>query len=202
MPRGPYAKTTAQRQRILDVALEVFARSGDRGGSLREIADQVGMSQAGVLHHFGSKTALLQAVLKRREEEDRKPARVGLDEQIAYARGLLERGAEQPGVFQLHVTLSAEATDPRHPAHQFFAERYADVAEEFVTPLQAAVDAGRVDPEVDLEAVAHLVIAAMDGLQLQRQLNPDVDVVKSFDLLTTALLTTHATDRGEGSHVD
>jgi ubiquinone biosynthesis protein COQ9 len=61
--RGPYAKTEEKRRVILDAALEVFAKSGYRSGSIRDIADRVGMSEAGLLHHFPNKSALLAAVL-------------------------------------------------------------------------------------------------------------------------------------------
>src|SRR3954449_3709684 len=68
--RGPYAKTAARQQEILDTALEVFAQQGFRGASLREIAERVGLSQAGVLHHFDSKEALLAAVLEQRDSQN------------------------------------------------------------------------------------------------------------------------------------
>lgn len=182
------------------MALDVFGRSGDRGGSLREVAQRVGMSQAGVLHHFGSKTGLLLAVLQRREDADQAEASGDLDDHVAFARSLLERGAQAPGVFHLHVTLSAEATDPAHPAHQHFAERYRRVAQEFADRLRESADAGRLAPDVDVEALAHLLIATMDGLQLQRLLNDEVDVVRSFDLLVAALLEVygaHPTHEGD-----
>ena len=66
-PRGEYAKTSAKRTAILDAALEVFAESGYRSGSLRDVAGKVGMSEAGLLHHFPNKSALLAAVLDRRD---------------------------------------------------------------------------------------------------------------------------------------
>ena len=45
--RGEYAKTGAKRTAILDAALEVFAESGYRSGSLRDVASRVGMSDLG-----------------------------------------------------------------------------------------------------------------------------------------------------------
>src|SRR5688500_2675049 len=67
-PRGPYAKTAAKRAEILRVALEAYAASGHQGPSLRTIAEAVGLSEAGVLHHFASKDELLVAVLEARDE--------------------------------------------------------------------------------------------------------------------------------------
>lgn len=63
--RKPHASTAATRERILTAAMSVFANRGYNNGSLLEIADQVGMTHAGVLHYFGSKDNLLTAVLER-----------------------------------------------------------------------------------------------------------------------------------------
>ncbi|HEY5230670.1 MAG TPA: helix-turn-helix domain-containing protein, partial [Galbitalea sp.] len=56
--KGSYAKGVAKREEILRTALEVFARQGYRGTSLRELADAVNLSQAGLLHYFDSKEEL------------------------------------------------------------------------------------------------------------------------------------------------
>src|SRR5688500_12054658 len=67
-PRGSYAKTGRTRAAILEAALGVFARGGYRKGSIREIAEAVGMSEAGLLHHFPNKSALLAEVLDLRDQ--------------------------------------------------------------------------------------------------------------------------------------
>ena len=66
--RGPYAKGKAKRAEILDVALEVIAREGYTGATVKELADAVGLSQNGLLHYFGSKDALFAEILRRRDE--------------------------------------------------------------------------------------------------------------------------------------
>jgi AcrR family transcriptional regulator len=47
--------------RILDRAAELFAQHGFAHTSLKTIADAVGLSKAGLLHHFPSKEALFEA---------------------------------------------------------------------------------------------------------------------------------------------
>ena len=44
--KGSYAKGVAKREEILRTALEVFAKQGYRGTSLRELAEAVNLSQA------------------------------------------------------------------------------------------------------------------------------------------------------------
>ena len=48
---------------ILDRAAALFARRGFAKTSLQDVADAVGLSKAGLLHHFPGKEALHQAVL-------------------------------------------------------------------------------------------------------------------------------------------
>jgi AcrR family transcriptional regulator len=48
---------------ILDAAAALFARRGFAKTSVQDVADAVGLSKAGLLHHFPSKDALHEAVL-------------------------------------------------------------------------------------------------------------------------------------------
>jgi AcrR family transcriptional regulator len=82
------------------------------------------MSQAGLLHHFESKDALLTAVLRHRDERS--------GSLFSQARGIefLVSAVEavrvtERGTAELYCVLSAEATAPGHPAHDYFTERYA-----------------------------------------------------------------------------
>jgi len=68
--RGPYAKGVAKREEILQTALEIIARDGYSGATVKQIADAVGLSQNGLLHYFGSKDALFTEVLRQRDRAD------------------------------------------------------------------------------------------------------------------------------------
>ena len=54
------------RERILDVTEHLFAASGFVSTSLRDITNEAGVNLAAVNYHFGSKEALLVAILERR----------------------------------------------------------------------------------------------------------------------------------------
>src|ERR1700761_8611546 len=53
------------RQRILDIALDLFTEKGYDKTSLREIAAEVGFSKAAVYYHFASKDDILLALHQR-----------------------------------------------------------------------------------------------------------------------------------------
>ncbi len=175
-PRGPYAKSEQTRKAILDAALKVFAESGYRSGSLRNVADRVGMSEAGLLHHFPSKSALLAAVLERRDEQTQEQFDFDPTHGIEVLRSLVklaEYNASTPGVVELFCTLAAEATSPEHPAHGYFRDRYAFTRGMTLRAFQELDEKGLLSPHVTPEVASRGVIALMDGLQIQWLLDRD-----------------------------
>ncbi|BDZ45544.1 TetR/AcrR family transcriptional regulator [Naasia aerilata] len=192
-PRGPYAKSSQTRTAILDAALKVFAESGYRSGSLRTVADRVGMSEAGLLHHFPSKSALLAAVLERRDEQAEERYDLDGSGGVEVLRSLLriaERNAAAPGVVELFCTLSAESTSPEHPAHEYFVARYRRSTRTVQTAFEAVAASGELRPGVEPAAAARGTVALMDGLQLQWLLDRDaVDMAADLRTFFRTLVT-------------
>ena len=176
-PRGEYAKTSAKRTAILDAALEVFAESGYRAGSLRDVAQKVGMSEAGLLHHFPNKSALLAAVLDRRDQHSAERVTFGAPDGAVSLRGLVELAAYNasvPGVVELYCVLSSEATAPDHPAHEYFVGRYEYTRSNIRAAFETLEADGRLMVGVTPERAAVATIAMMDGLQVQWLLDREV----------------------------
>ncbi|MBE3000878.1 TetR/AcrR family transcriptional regulator [Nocardiopsis sp. HNM0947] len=161
------------RQRILDAAAELFSRSGYRAVSLRDIASHAGLTHAGVLHHFPNKEATLLDVLGRRDAIDA-PKVLDPDlssrERIGNVVSIVERNAGTPGLVSLYVNLSAEATDPAHPAHTYFTRRYELLRDHLTAAFTDLLDDG---DEPSPELAAQQFLALQDGLQIQWLLNPD-----------------------------
>src|SRR5215467_816607 len=61
----PLARGLDTRDRVLQVAQQLFAERGYRGTSLRDIAKRIGIKAPSLLHHFPSKQQLYVAVLDR-----------------------------------------------------------------------------------------------------------------------------------------
>jgi len=57
------AEAGSTRERILQVALDLFGRQGYSGTSIRDIANRMGMTKAAVYYHFPSKENLLADIL-------------------------------------------------------------------------------------------------------------------------------------------
>ncbi len=194
-PRGQYAKTPQRRQEILDAAFDVFAASGYRGGSLREIADRVGMSLPGLLHHFTTKSELLSGVLTIRDNQTRREfgAVEGIpgDELLRSYVRLMTGNQSARGLAELYCILSAEATAADHPAHDYFVQRYDHVVDLLERAFVDVEAQGHLRPGVTPRQAAIDVVALSDGIQLQWLLRPEVtsmgDSVRRYLELVTTL---------------
>ena len=193
--RGPYVKGIARRQEIIDVALELLATHGMRASTLQEIATRVGISAPGVLHHFGSKENLLIAVLEERDTRDLEAAASWVAAHPPDGRGFLsgaeaavERTKAAPGLARLYTVLAAEATEPDHPAHEWFRRRYDRIREMIRQDLEAAIAGGMLPPAADAEALSQLLPGILDGLQLQWLLDPELDTTAALRLVMSALV--------------
>ncbi len=166
-----------RRAEILRAALEVIAERGYRGASLAAVAERVGLTQQGLLHHFPTKEALLVAVLEERDQWDAVP-----DSQwrLDLLGSLVEYNAMRPGIVQTFSALLGESVTEGHPAREFFTERYMGVRESMSQVLRAEYGE-RLPGGLTPERAAPLLVAVMDGLQYQWLLDPEsVDMPGAF----------------------
>lgn len=174
--RGNYAKTQTIREQILSAALRVIADRGFSRATVQEVADVVGMSKTGVLHHFGSREALFAAVLERRDAVDAERAGGGLSDAdgVETLFTIIERNADVPGLAALYSALvgDAAAASGPSPAREFAAERYPRL----IAALAASIELSPKWSSADARFAATVLIAAADGLQTQWLLDPTVDM--------------------------
>lgn len=173
--RGPYMKTAAVRQQILNACTSVFAERGYHGLTMAEVARRADMSYTGLSHHFRRKEDLLTAVLKMQDQETSRLLSDPPDEfhdsdpaaKLKAVLGTMLGRRQDRVLLELSVVLAAEATSPRHPAHDFFADRYAVVRRFLRRQFGELESAGRTDPGFTPDQMATLTVAAVDGLQTQ-----------------------------------
>jgi AcrR family transcriptional regulator len=175
-------RSEERRAEIVRAALEVIAGRGYRAASLAAVAERVGLTQQGLLHHFPTKEALLVAVLEERDQWDAVPdSRWRLD----LLASLVEYNAMRPGIVQTFSALLGESVTEGHPAREYFTERYGKVRAAMAEVLRAEYGE-RLPNGLTPERTAPLLVAVMDGLQYQWLLDPEgVDMPGAFrDFLT------------------
>ncbi|MFH9298981.1 TetR/AcrR family transcriptional regulator [Streptomyces sp. NPDC017520] len=186
---GTYAAADERRRLILETAVAHFARKGYQNASLQKIAVDVGISHTGLMHHFGSKSELLRAVLETRETQAFEQFYFRLDPEAPDPVELFRLIAEQtrfnvtqPGLMQMFALLSAEAGADDHPAHLYFQQRYERVLNIIAKTITHGIETGALHPGIDALAVAREMLAVADGLQIQWSLSDG-----AFDFLSAHL---------------
>lgn len=194
--RGSYAKGVAKREEILLTALEVIAAHGYRRASVRELAEAVGLSQAGLLHYFDSKEHLFTEVLRKRDEVDaanllRAATMDDLDplEMVTNYLQVIRHNAEVPGLVQLYAALSSEAVDEDHGAHDYFTRRYATMRAYFTRAIEALQARGEFVSTFDASSFAVTLIALADGLQVQWMHDKTIDMAAQLEQLFALVRT-------------
>jgi AcrR family transcriptional regulator len=188
-PRGPYAKTSQRREEILRAAREVFAERGYEAASVRQVAARVGISEAGLTHHFATKSELLAAVLQARGQEDADRWGSGGAIPPEHLVDLVAHNSTRPEIVRLFTKLTAEATSLNSPVHEHFAERYAGLRRRTAEQIRRAQGQGEMRADVDADVAAQVLLAVMDGLQVQWLYDRDVDMAHAMDVLLSSWLT-------------
>jgi AcrR family transcriptional regulator len=186
--RGPYAKTPARRAEIIKHATEAFSQRGYSASSLREIAAAVGMTQPGLTHHFSSKEELLIAVLA---DKDRTYIREIAEESpdvVTRLQHVVERNSARFELMRLFTVLTGEAVNPEHPGHEFFRNRYERARHLFAELVREGQERKELDLGLDPEQTATVIVAVMEGLQLQWQMDDSVDMREPFEAFLDRLL--------------
>ncbi|MBX3084492.1 MAG: TetR/AcrR family transcriptional regulator [Anaerolineae bacterium] len=188
-------KTRRRRNRadeILEIATKLFGQYGFQGTTLAMVAEVVGLTEPGVLHYFPSKVHLLQGVLAYRDARDfeKYAALIALKkENVAEFFAIMERfwgdNEKIPALIQLFVVLVGESISGEHPSHHFFVDRYRRQREIFTQQFRQI----SVRPDVDLDELASVIIAVMDGLHIQWLLDPDaVNLTATFSLFSKMIV--------------
>jgi AcrR family transcriptional regulator len=185
--------TQIKRRDILDAAIDIFGNKGYANGTLAEIAAEVDITHAGVLHHFGSKQNLLLEMLTYRDETDV----ADLDERhipggpelfLHLVRTALEN-SRRAGVVQVYTVLAAESVTDEHPARAFFEERYSTLRGLVADAFRVLCENEGITQPTTIGAASASILAVMDGLQLQWLLHPqDIDLAKTSEFAIRAIV--------------
>lgn len=182
-PRGTYAKGAAKREEIILRAIELFGQTGYYATSMREIATACNLSQAGLLHHFPNKEALLMAIVDHRENSQIADP---TEEEPNYGESLAEHtlmraqlNQSNESLTRLWAILVGEAVDQEHPAHEYFKRRYRQTRKRFESGFAREAQHAPATKEDKLKAA--VLAAVWDGLQNQWLIDESFDMMGSFE---------------------
>lgn len=141
----PSGEPSSTRDRILDVALDLFVEHGYDGTSLRQIAEQLGITKAALYYYFASKDDILMSLHMRIHEFGRDAIAsigddpVSLEKWGALLKGLIDQMMSQRKIFLFHERNQA-ALEKLH------RQDHMDEHDDLQTRLQTIL----ADPRVSL----------------------------------------------------
>lgn len=147
---------------------------------MREIAAACDLTQAGLLHHFPNKEALLIAIIEQREAKQEANTVVAADltwqERTLRQLNINIENRTETLVFSI---LAAEAEDPSHPAHEYMLNRYRSARQNWERDILQMRNGQVLSSEDQIKAA--LITAMWDGLQLQWLLDEEFDMRAPFE---------------------
>lgn len=167
----------ARRETILDAAAACFAAKGFHATRTAEICTRAGMSAGNLFHYFGSKQAIVLALVERDGAQTR--AHMALldaaEDPLAALLGLLDTVVELAAdatYAGLALEISAEAH--RDAAIAALVTRHdREWRDGLERLLRRAAAAGRIDGALDPATAATWLAALVDGLFARVAIDPD-----------------------------
>lgn len=187
-------KPEVRRVQILDEAIQLIGQRGYYGFGIRELAQRCNLTDAGLLHYFGSKDKLLIALL---EDRDRRTAevvtaaagivrngmtpRMTLEQVYHFFHATVVHNTTQPELLRLFSVVQAESLNDGHPAHDYIRTREATILDAFADIIGAHVEQPR--------STALQIVCMMKGLA-QEWLRADqgFDLVAEWDRAAARIL--------------
>jgi AcrR family transcriptional regulator len=191
MPKVTEAHRESRRAQILDAAMACFARQGFHQTTMQDICREAALSPGAVYGHFAGKEEIIQECcalcqqsdLSGLEEIDPTADPVGvLDALVEHAFAGMD-GPKPVEMLRMNVQLWSEAM--RNPElRTSLCARGIDFWKGLLAELaEGAQRSGKMDPRLDPESVARVLLAMWQGLVLQKALDPAVDVPSYVETL-------------------
>ena len=165
------------KERILDAALDMFARRGYDGTNLRDLAASLGLSKSALYRHFASKEAMWDALVERVEayygerfgSAASLPVPTSLDELAALVLRQIEFTIADPTIVKVRKVLAQEQFRDERMARLASLHFMDGIVELYAQVFRAMMDAG--------------CLAADDAESL------------ALEFVSPAILLVHASDR-------
>ncbi len=202
MPKVTPEHIQARRGQILEAAFRCFSRKGFHASTMREICEEAKLSAGAVYSYFSGKEEIISALAEvgrrnTREQIDRWAASAPSTPPLGQLlQAMLALGREAKAArdsVRLDLRLSSEALD--NPSiRELMARGMSNATAAFADLARRAQTAGTLDPALDPDAVALVVLALYHGLSVHSLLDPEIDQGAALDLVASLFSARLGTD--------
>ncbi len=185
MPKVSDSYLETKRQQLLDAAITCFARNGFSETTIEDICREAGVSHGALYRHFRSKEDIIEASYWR--DRETMTARFAAAKKKGDTRRIMEelfelyihrRDQSDPQTqmrLKFRVQLYAEAArNPRIRETQY--KTWEDFLESFGGIVRGAQERGEINPVLDSETVVRVLMALIIGFNVQKIVDPSLDV--------------------------
>ena len=197
MASSPASVSQQSRERILEAACDLIAAQGIDDVRIARVATRAGASTALVHHYFSTREELLEEALihsfeRAGEERFGEPSEVEQTATEALARAIdeclpLPGPQEREWVLWVELWLRAVREPGLRPVAARLYERYRMW---MAALIRAGIQSGEFRSDVDVEAVADVAMALLDGAGVRALIDdPAMDVEAARGLVAARLAT-------------
>ncbi|WP_286259404.1 TetR/AcrR family transcriptional regulator [Streptomyces graminofaciens] len=163
----------AGREALLDAAVRVVGRAGLRKLTYRAVAEEAGVTHGLVVHHFGSRDALIEEALAHAIRSSLRSSAMepGTGDAADFATGLTQMVESGPDLqaFQYELLLESRRRPELLPHLRELYEEYFDAARRELTQML---------PEPVGEGFSRMVFATLEGLVLHQLVFGEREVIE------------------------
>ncbi len=187
-----------RRNQILDAAVSTFSAKGFHQSTIEDIRLEAGLSRGAVYHYFKTKEDIIDGIRNRSQQKAD-----DIFEEVAKIEGA---GSSLMNLIDATLAnmVSPQSIEANRLALFLWAEslvnqRIMDGQMPAFTPyldvLAASVEedqaTGSLDPKLDPQAAARVIVGAMIGLQIQLSWEPGLDIQASSQALKSMITGGH-----------
>ena len=168
------ARSERSSKRLLDAATELIAEQGYSATTIAQIAQKAGYSHGLVSQRFGSKSDLIQMLAREFQSyfaiDKLEPALKkshGLDALIVMVETYLDAVAGSGMLGRAYYELFGESIVLVPEIHQTFVKADRNFRELLIKTIRSAIKVGEMPQEVDVNALASVVLSIIRGISMQ-----------------------------------
>ena len=171
-----------RRQQILDAAAACFARRGFHQSTMQNICDEAGLSPGAVYRYFPSKEAIIEGMGDYRQRQNAERLEQAMSRQSTLEMFdelirlfFIERETDEfDDSCAMMIELAAEA--PRNERIRESQSRIgAAVRDGLAALIRRSQARDEIDPSLDPDGVARIMMALYQGFVMQRMVDADMD---------------------------
>ena len=196
-------KSEASVARALEAALKLFSSQGFGATTMRQIADEAGLSMGNVYHHFPNKEAIFQRLLDRYWERVLDPelrlnqifAKADFPDDLEEMAEAIEEVVEEfrPYILLIYVDVIEFQGEHIRSFYEGMADRFRDTYAERFDERRQAGEIGDVDPMVAVMVATRwffyfFTVEKCFGVPMHFGMSPDAAVHELIRLLRNGLL--------------